>query len=405
MEWHAIWRQSLAALALAGIGALSRQTFAGDGESQLSSIALAQDTSGTDDAGTRDAIIAEFAPLVEAKRVVGLAIGAVVNDRATFVGLGSTGRVVAAADQAPSATGEPPATRAQSDAPDERTIFEIGSLTKTFTGTLLAEAVRRGEMALEDPASRHLPESWKLPARMREITLLDLATHTSGLPRLPANMKPADWNNPYVDYSAEQLAQFLREHELRREPGETYEYSNLAFGLLGHLLANQSGLSYEQLVSDRLLRPLEMRDTSITLTEDQRGRFAVGHDGAGRACHEWEITTLAGAGALRSNAHDMLLYLQAQIEAPPSLKVAIDESHIARRVAFQGVKIGLGWHIDESGPWLFHTGQTGGYHSIILVDPATRVGLVVLANSATEAVDGPSKTLARKLRDRRVSTP
>ena len=139
---------------------------------------------------------------------------------------------------------------------DGDTVFEIGSVTKVFTGLLLAEAVSRNELKLKDPISRFLPASVKVPERNgRQITLLDLATHTSALPRLPDNLVPKDAENPYADYTVEQMYAFLRDFKPTRDIGSEYEYSNFGAGLLGHVLALQAGMNYEALVRDRICRP------------------------------------------------------------------------------------------------------------------------------------------------------
>src|SRR5689334_1020665 len=150
---------------------------------------------------------------------------------------------------------------------DGDTLFEIGSITKVFTALLLAEAVQRGEVSLEEPVAKLLPAAVKVPARGgREITLLDLSTHSSGLPSLPSNLNPKDPANPYADYSVEQLYAFLSSAQLSRDVGSKYEYSNLGVGLLGHALALRDGQSYEQLVRSRISGPLGMPSTVITLT-------------------------------------------------------------------------------------------------------------------------------------------
>ncbi len=150
---------------------------------------------------------------------------------------------------------------------DGDTIFEIGSVTKVFTSLLLADMVNRKEVTLDDPAAKYLPENVKMPERGgKSITLLDLSTHTSGLPRLPSNMKFKDPRNPYADYSVDDLYQFLSSYTLRHDPGSDqkgseFEYSNLGGGLLGHLLANRAGTDYESLIGSRITGPLSMPDT------------------------------------------------------------------------------------------------------------------------------------------------
>ena len=162
---------------------------------------------------------------------------------------------------------------------DGETVFELASVTKAFTSLLLADAVTRGEVALSDPVSRYLPPSVRMPERGgRAITLHDLATHTSGLPREPSNLQPKDPANPFADYTVEQLYQFLSGHELTRDIGSEFEYSNLGAGLLGHVLALRAGSDYETLVRTRITSPLGMSSTGVTLSPGMRARLAPGHD-------------------------------------------------------------------------------------------------------------------------------
>jgi D-alanyl-D-alanine-carboxypeptidase/D-alanyl-D-alanine-endopeptidase len=190
------------------------------------------------------------------------------------------------------------------------TVFEMGSVTKVFTSLLLADMVQKGEVSLDDPVAKYLPAMVKMPTRNgRVITLVDLATHTSGLPRLPTNLKPKDPANPYADYSVEQMYEFLSSYELTRDIGSKYEYSNLGGGLLGHVLALKAGKSYEELVESRICGPLGMHDTRITLTPEMKARLAVGHDASMNSVANWDLPTLAGAGAIRSTANDMLTFV------------------------------------------------------------------------------------------------
>jgi serine-type D-Ala-D-Ala carboxypeptidase/endopeptidase len=267
------------------------------------------------------------------------------------------------------------------------TIFEIGSATKVFTSLLLADMVQRGEVALDDPVAKYLP-GVKVPERNgRSITLVDLATHTSGLPRLPTNMKPADANNPYADYSVDQLYQFLSSHQLTRDIGSQYEYSNLGGGLLGHVLALRAGMSYEALVRSRICDPLGMNSTRITLTPEMKARLAVGHNQGLESVANWDIPTLAGAGALRSTANDMLTFLAANLGYTKSpLAPAMAAMLKVRRPTGQpGLEIALGWHIYTTNgkDIVWHNGGTGGYRSFIGFDPKAGVGVVALSNTST----------------------
>lgn len=270
------------------------------------------------------------------------------------------------------------------------TIFEIGSATKVFTSLLLADMVQRGEVALDDPVAKYLPPNAKMPERNgRSITLVDLATHTSGLPRLPTNMSPKDPANPYADYSVEQLYQFLSTYQLTRDIGSQYEYSNLGGGLLGHVLARRAGMDYEALVRSRICGPLGMNNTRITLTPEMKARLAAGHNAALDTVENWDLPTLAGAGALRSTANDLLTFLAANLGYTKSpLAPAMAAMLKVRRPTGQpGLEVGLGWHIFTTNgkEIIWHNGGTGGYRSFIGFDPKAGVGVVALSNASTLA--------------------
>lgn len=273
---------------------------------------------------------------------------------------------------------------------DGNTIFEIGSITKVFTSLLLADMVERKEVALTDPVSKYLPAEVKMPERNgRQITLEDLSTHTSGLPRLPSNMKPKDPANPYADYSVEQMYQFLSGYQLTRDPGSQYEYSNLGGGLLGHVLARRAGTDYGTLVRTRICEPLGMNDTRITLSPEEKARFATGYDASLKAVPAWDLPTLAGAGALRSTANDLLTFVAANLGYVKSpLAPAVAEMLTVRRpTGMPNLEIALGWHIltREDREIIWHNGGTGGFRSFIGFDPKSRTGVVVLSNAETPA--------------------
>jgi serine-type D-Ala-D-Ala carboxypeptidase/endopeptidase len=270
------------------------------------------------------------------------------------------------------------------------TIFEIGSATKVFTSLLLADMVQRGEVALDDPVAKYLPPSVKMPERNgRSITLVDLATHTSGLPRMPTNFTPKDPANPYVDYSVEQLYQFLSSYQLTRDIGSQYEYSNLGGGLLGHVLARRAGMDYEALVRSRICDPLGMSSTRITLTPEMKARLAVGHNAALEPVESWDSPTLAGAGALRSTANDQLAFLAANLgyTKSPLAPAMAAMLKVRRPTGRPDLEIALGWHIFTTNgkEIVWHNGGTGGYRSFMGFDPKTRVGVVVLSNAAPTA--------------------
>jgi len=268
------------------------------------------------------------------------------------------------------------------------TIFEIGSVTKVFTSLILSDMVERGEVALTDPVSKYLPAGVRVPQRNgRRITLQDLATHTSGLPRMPGNFKPKDAANPYADYSVAQLYEFLSSYELPRDIGSQYEYSNIGGGLLGHVLALRAGTDYEALVRTRITRPLDMKSTGITLSPEMKARLAVGHDGKMNPAANWDLPTLAGAGALRSTANDLLTFLAANLgyTKTPLAPAMAAMLNVRRPSGNPGLEVALAWHIStgDDGIIVWHNGGTGGYRSFIGYNPKTRLGVVVLSNAET----------------------
>ena len=270
------------------------------------------------------------------------------------------------------------------------TVFEIGSITKAFTGILLADMAADGLLALEDPLQTHVPESVTVPSRGdRPIRLVDLSTHRSGLPRLPDNLQPSDMSNPYADFTVQMMYDFLSGHALRRDVGSEYEYSNLAAGLLGHVLALRNGSDYETLVKERLLRPLGMENTGITLTPAMERNLAKGHDQSGEVVPYWDIPTLAGAGALRSDMNDMLDFIEANLGEPQSdLERSMRTSHEVRE-STGGALVGLNWHVQVHGDdrTVWHNGGTAGFRTFAGFDPDRGVGVVVLTNSAHGADD------------------
>jgi CubicO group peptidase (beta-lactamase class C family) len=271
--------------------------------------------------------------------------------------------------------------------PDADTVFEIGSITKVFTSLVLADMVERGEVKLEDPVAKFLPSTVKVPSRNgREITLLDISNQVSGLPRLPNNLKPADPNDPYADYSPARLYEFLSGYTLTRDIGEKYEYSNLAVGLLGQALALKAGMSYEELIRRRVLEPLEMRDTAIVLPERLMKRLAVGTDAALSPVKNWAFDALAGAGAIRSTTNDMLKFVAAAMGLGKTpLRAAFDRMLQTRRpTGTPDLDIALGWHIWKKygTEIIWHNGGTGGYRSFAGFDPAKKKGVVVLCNTS-----------------------
>ena len=307
------------------------------------------------------------------KRSAGLVVGLLATD-------GST-RVIADGDPGP---GQPPL--------DANSVFEIGSITKVFTSAVLAEMVQEGTVRLDDPAQKYLPPSVHLPTRNgKQITLANLSEQNSGLPRMPTNFHPADPSNPYADYSVQQMYEFLSGYQLDRDPGERFEYSNLGVGLLGHILALVDGKPYEQMLRDRIWSPLHMTQTTIVLTPAMRQHLALGHDVHGAIAANWDIAALAGAGAIRSTATDMLAFADANLHPERgALQRAMAFAHQERADAGgPSLRIGLNWLSLHAGAdtVVWHNGGTGGYRTFLGLVPTQRRAVVVLTNSDGAGAD------------------
>jgi CubicO group peptidase (beta-lactamase class C family) len=269
-------------------------------------------------------------------------------------------------------------------------IFEIGSITKTFTGLMLAQMVEQGKVKLEDPVRVLLPAGTVAKPDGGEITLVDLATQHSGLPRMPDNFAPADPTNPYADYNAAKLYEFLAKQGVAKKADAGFLYSNLGFGLLGQALCVKAGVSYPELLKQEVTEPLGLKDTTVALAPDQLARFMLGHDAEHRPAHAWDLDALAGAGAIRSSAPDMLKYLEANLH-PESVKAAagtgatlsaaLAMQHELRADAMGRMKIGFAWLYDTASGNYWHNGGTGGFSSYAFFNPQGDYAAVVLLNT------------------------
>lgn len=268
-------------------------------------------------------------------------------------------------------------------APDA--VFEIGSITKTFTGLLLADIAREGLVAFDEPVARHLPVA--PPAVGREITLEDLATHTSGVPRLPRGMLIAAYTRDRKDpYANIDLPRAIAATRPKRAPGGRAVYSNYGMGLLGYALARRAGISYGELVRDRITAPLGLRHTAL----DTPG-LVQGHTRFGRPTPPWNLADLAGAGGLRSTAPDLLDYLALHSRSDIPLAESARETR-RPRTKLGRASLGLAWLILPAGTRLLrwrlehdivlHEGGTGGFRAFAATVPATGDTVVVLANQA-----------------------
>jgi len=313
----------------------------------------------------------------QAARHVGAGVGYIDGSDECSVGFGST-------------SGTADAT------PDASTSFQIGSVTKVFTALLLADAVRRDEVSLDQPLASLFPEAAS-HRRGRPIQLADLATHTSGLPRLPGGLSrlardtPDD---PYAGFTVEHLEQALALPP-KRPPGGKPRYSNFGVGALGEALARAAGMSYLDLVQTRIGAPLGLRDTGIA-ADDRSSNVAVGHTRRGRPTVDWQLPALAGAGALRSSVRDLLVLLRAHLDPDRTPIGELVRTVLEERARInRSMGVGLGWHyIDRrrGGRWWWHNGGTGGFRSFVGFDPALQRAVAVLAND-TRSTDRLGKRL------------
>jgi CubicO group peptidase (beta-lactamase class C family) len=267
--------------------------------------------------------------------------------------------------------------------PDD--IYEIASVTKVFTTTLLSLLLEQGGARLEDAAVDHLP-----PLRLdRRVRLIHLATHTSGLPRLPdALMRDPDPRNPFAQFGEADFLRALDTVKLHRDPGRRFQYSNLGSAVLGHVLAHRFAEPFERLVEHRVCEPLGLKDTRVTLNEAQRQRLKPGYDSGGKPIPHWELASFVAAGGLKSTTQDLLTFVEAQMDEAHPFAAAFVRARTPYYRRWR-TRVGLGWFLsplrDTTEVW--HTGGTGGASSCVTFVPELRVGVAVLLNRGPSLVD------------------
>lgn len=285
--------------------------------------------------------------------------------------------------------------------PTGNTVFEIGSITKAFTGTLLAWYVNEGKVKLNDPITQYLPDSVAANPQLKKVTLLELSNHTSGLPRLAENytaQTPYIKDNPFKNYNKQLLFSYLKRCRLNTEPGKTYTYSNLGVGLLGVILEKVSGKRYEQMVQEVINTQLMMKGTAQHLSRILNDRFTSVYDDEGNLTPPWDADAMAGAVALRSTVNDLAAYIKANM-IPGSSKLS-KVLQLTQQVTFKSsdTSIGLGWHFIkvDGTEYTFHNGGTYGSSSFIAFNAEKKLALIVLSNSA-ESTDALGTELLKKL--------
>jgi CubicO group peptidase (beta-lactamase class C family) len=293
--------------------------------------------------------------------------------------------------------------------PEAATLFEIGSITKIFTGTLLADQVLGGVVRLDDPVQKYLHADLIAPRRDdRDISLLHLATHTSSLPVQPpllglVALLSKDPLNPYARFDESRLRQTLADLKLSRPIGSRFDYSNLGVGLLGHALAHAAkAKSYEELLVRRLAKPLALADTRLQLSTEQNKRLAPGQNREGKPTSPWTFACLEACGGLRSTAHDLLIFVDAAMnrrKTPLSAAFRMAQQPW-RETGRKGESVGLCWFRREKGVGkndvLWHNGGTGGYRSFLALVPEKGVGIVLLSNSP-HSLDALGDSILKKI--------
>jgi serine-type D-Ala-D-Ala carboxypeptidase/endopeptidase len=287
---------------------------------------------------------------------------------------------------------------------DAHAVFEIGSITKVITALLLADMAARGEVAVDDPVAKYLPPSVTLHERGRPITLLDLATYSSGLPKWPGDLPPNWWANPnpFADYSVDKLYDFVSSYVPKYEPGTHFEYSSLGFGLLGMALARCAGKSYEELLIERVCDPLGLTHTRITLSADMQKHLAQAHDLNLKPAPIWEfLPALQGAGAVRASVNDVTVFLKACMGlVHASLSGSLARLLETRRPTnLAGTDAGLGWFISSDGKEeiAWKSGLTGGINTFIGFSTQRRCGALVLSNFVWQPLDVGTTAMGMKL--------
>ncbi len=357
---------------------------------------LDQDVVAQDRVAKTVAYLAE--PMVKSKEVAGLSIG--------IVSLDESGKLKSETLHFGNAMGF--GMTAEAKPPTDDTLYEIGGMTKALTGILLASAVQRDEVELTTPADDIMPEGMTMPSHEgKKISLLHLATHHSGLPRIADNMPEANFDDPYANYTSTLAGEFLNHYKLTRRPGSQYEYSNLGMSYLGHLLTIKSGAeNYDELLLERLTGPLKMPSTKPLVPGDD-SKLAVGHTATGTKAANWHWADMPGAGGVRANIADMNQFMIANLKPPgdpvgKSIDLAF-EQHVSPVGSAFGR--GLGWTIARDGQTRWRNGRTGGFSSAMFINRELGLGVCVLCNTSHDGITGLAERLTQMKAGLKVMAP
>ncbi|NER12280.1 serine hydrolase [Leptobacterium flavescens] len=284
----------------------------------------------------------------------------------------------------------------------EETLYEIGSITKTFTALLLARYVDEGSIKLSDAVDSFLPDGIRLrDDEGNVITLEQLSTHTSGLPRLPNNMKSLYTANPYQDYGRKELFEFLKSYKAGNI-GKDFAYSNLAVGLLGEALALHKKGDYKELIQKDILDVLGLKNTYFEIPEEAQSKFATGYAGE-KPTSAWDFQAIAAAGALRADIRDLVKYGRSYLDKGNSLKSAMELTSKPYFTDKNGLGHGLGWFINP-GEILVHNGGTGGFRTFISIDKTNQKIVAIMTNSGSNPTEDIAIHLMNPEKNKLIAT-
>ena len=308
---------------------------------------------------------------IQEENSIGLVIGVVKNEKTLIKGYGTI-------------------DLNKKKSPDSLSIFELASTSKLFTTSTLQLLVDEGQLKLDDKIQTILTDKVKISSLGQNTTLLHLATHLSGFPSLPNSFiaKMNDEKNPYKDLVTQDIYDYLRTCEAKQAEGN-FEYSNFGMGLLGHLLEIKSGIKYEKLVTQKLLDPLQMKNTFVTVDSFNNKNIVQGYDENGNLSPIWTDNVLTGAGSFLSNASDMIKFIKANLKED---ETRISQSLIQTHKRQLNGETGLGWILPSSVDKLlgnkeivWHNGMAGGYASFLAIDKPNGYGIIILSNKAIDA--------------------
>ncbi|HEY2140170.1 MAG TPA: serine hydrolase [Chthoniobacterales bacterium] len=270
------------------------------------------------------------------------------------------------------------------------TVMEIGSCTKTFTTTLFALAINRNQIVLDAPAQKYMPNGHTL--RERQLTPLELADFTSGMPDYPTNLPRGLEQRSIEHYTVRDFLTWASNYQPRAQLPAPYKYSNAGIGLLSYLVATATGKTWEDQIQSQILQLLGMNDTTLRPMPEQQKRLAQGHNRAGQDAPRWPVYAWYAAGGLRSTAHDMISFGEAylshnEINGKPVSPEVIAAMQLARKPIFtmpNGNKQAMAWvnNIRGGNPVILKNGGTAGFGSGIAICPSKDAAIFIGMNQA-----------------------